>query len=119
MAVAKVVIDIVSDEAFLEHVRQVGLYMKQRLAALVDTHPGVVAEVRGEGLLAGLRCVAPVADVVTAMRDAGILGAPAGENVVRLLPPLVITNAEVDEAVARLEKAFVAVEGAQPVAKAG
>jgi acetylornithine/N-succinyldiaminopimelate aminotransferase len=119
MAVGKAVIDIVSDEAFLEHVRQVGIYMKQRLAGLVDAHPGVVAEVRGEGLLAGVRCVAPVADVVTAMRDAGILGAPAGENVIRLLPPLIVTNAEIDEAISRLDAAFTAVERAQPVAKAG
>lgn len=119
MAVGKAVIDVVSDEAFLEHVRQVGIYMKQRLAGLVDAHPGVVAEVRGEGLLSGVRCVAPVADVVTAMRDAGILGAPAGENVVRLLPPLIVTNAEIDEAIARLDAAFTAVERALPVAKAG
>jgi acetylornithine/N-succinyldiaminopimelate aminotransferase len=119
MAVGKALIDVVSDKAFLEHVRQVGLYMKQRLAGLVDSHPGVVAEVRGEGLLVGLRCVVPVGDVVTAMRDAGILGAPAGENVVRLLPPLIVTNAEVDEAVARLETALSAVERSQAVAKAG
>jgi acetylornithine/N-succinyldiaminopimelate aminotransferase len=119
MAVGNAVIDVVSDETFLEHVRQVGLYMKQRLAGLVDTHPSIVAEVRGEGLLSGLRCVAPVGDVVNAMRDAGILGAPAGENVVRLLPPLIVTNAEVDEAITRLDAAFSAIERAQPAARAG
>jgi acetylornithine/N-succinyldiaminopimelate aminotransferase len=119
MAVGKAVLDIVSAEPFLEHVRQVGLYMKQRLAGLADAHPDVVAEVRGEGLLVGVRCVVPVAEVVTAMRDNGLLGAAASDNVVRLLPPLIITNAEVDEAIARLEKAFVAVAKAPPVAKAG
>jgi acetylornithine/N-succinyldiaminopimelate aminotransferase len=119
MAVGKAVLDIVSDEAFLDHVRQVGIYLKQRLAGLADAHPGVVAEVRGEGLLVGVRCLVPVGEVVSAMRDAGILAAAASDNVVRLLPPLIVTNAEVDEAIARLDVAFTAVERAQPVAKAG
>jgi acetylornithine/N-succinyldiaminopimelate aminotransferase len=119
MAVGKAVIDIVSDEAFLDNVRQLGLYLKQRLASVVDTHPGVVAEVRGEGLLAGIRCVPPAADVIVAMRDNGLLGAAAGDNVVRLLPPLIVTQAEVDEAVDRLDAALTSIERAEPVAKTG
>ena len=71
MAVGKAVLDVVLADGFLEHVRRMGLYLKQRLAAVVDAHPDVVAEVRGEGLLIGVRCLKPAADVVAAMRDAG------------------------------------------------
>ena len=109
MAVSKAVVDIVSDEAFLEHVRDVGLYLKQRLASVADSHPGLVAEVRGEGLLVGLRCLVPVAEVVAAARDAGLITASASENVLRLLPPLIVTTTDVDEAMVRLEAALAAV----------
>src|SRR6478672_392336 len=68
MAVGKKVIDIVSRPEFLETVRRRGLYMMQRLASVVDGHGAVVGEVRGEGLLLGIRCKVPAADVVTAMR---------------------------------------------------
>jgi acetylornithine/N-succinyldiaminopimelate aminotransferase len=119
MAVGKTVIDIVSAEPFLERVRQAGLYIKQRLASVADSHPALVAEVRGEGLLIGLRCLVPVASVVAAMRDRGLLSAAAGDNVVRLLPPLIVTNAEIDEAVSRLDAALTDLEHAAPAAKAG
>ena len=119
MAVGKAVIDIVSGEGFLENVRRVGLYLKQRLASVVDAHPTVVAEVRGEGLLAGIRCVLPAADVVAALRDNGLLTAAAGENVVRLLPPLIVTPAEVDEAIARLDSALASLDRAEPAARTG
>jgi acetylornithine/N-succinyldiaminopimelate aminotransferase len=110
MAVGNAVMEIVSQPAFLEHVRRMGLYLKQRLAALVDSHSAVVAEVRGEGLLVGLRCVAPVADVLAALRDQGLLAAGAGENVLRLLPPLIVGEAEIDAAVTRLDAAVSALE---------
>ena len=110
MAVGQAVMDEVTSDGFLDHVRRMGLYFKQRLAAVVDGHPDLVAEVRGEGLLIGVRCVKPVGEVVVAMRDAGLIGAAAGENVVRLLPPLNVGEAEIDEAVNRLERALVALE---------
>jgi acetylornithine/N-succinyldiaminopimelate aminotransferase len=110
MAVGNAVMDIVSRPEFLDHVRRMGLYLKQRLAALVDSHSAVVAEVRGEGLLVGLRCIAPVADVLAALRDQGLLAAGAGENVLRLLPPLIVGEAEIDAAVTRLDAALSALE---------
>jgi len=106
MAVGKAVIDIVAEPAFLEHVRRVGLYAKQRLAAVVDAYPDLLGEVRGEGLLAGVRCIVPVADVASALRTEDLLVVPAGENVLRLLPPLIVTEAEIDEAIARMERAL-------------
>ena len=119
MAVGKAVVDIVSQESFLDHVRHVGLYLKQRLASVVDAHPTVVAEVRGEGLLAGIRCIPPAADVVAAMRDSGMLAVAAGDNVVRLLPPLIVMPAEVDEAIARLDTALASLDQAEPAARTG
>ena len=112
MAVGQAVLDVVLADGFLEHVRRMGLYLKQRLAAVVDAHPDIVAEVRGEGLLIGVRCLKPVGDVLTAMREQNLLGAGAGENVVRLLPPLIVTEAELDEAVRRFDAALTALEPA-------
>jgi acetylornithine/N-succinyldiaminopimelate aminotransferase len=113
MAVGNAVMDIVSRPEFLEHVRRMGIYLKQRLASVVDAHSGLVAEVRGEGLLIGLRCVAPVANVLAALRDQGLLAAGAGENVLRLLPPLIVGEAEIDAAVTRLDAALSALEQAR------
>jgi acetylornithine/N-succinyldiaminopimelate aminotransferase len=110
MAVGNAVLDVVTAPGFLEEVRQTGLYMKQRLAALVDLHPRVVDDVRGEGLLIGLHAVPPNADVLAAMREQGLLGLPAGDNVVRLLPPLNVTRDEVDIAMNLLESAFAALD---------
>lgn len=106
MAVGNAVLDVVTAPGFLENVRQTGLYMKQRLAALVDLHPRIVDEVRGEGLLVGLHAVMPNSEILAAMRDKGLLGLSAGDNVVRLLPPLNVTREEVDTALDLLEQAF-------------
>ena len=110
MAVGNAVMEIVARPEFLEHVRRVGLYLKQRLAAVVDSHPALVAEVRGEGLLTGIRCIAPVGEILVALRDQNMLAAAAGENVLRLLPPLIVTEAEIDSAVTRLDAALAALE---------
>ena len=109
MAVGNAVLDVVLADGFLDHVRKVGLLLKQRLAELKDRYPGVVAEVRGEGLMTGLRLGVPNTDFAAAARDARLLVIPAGENVVRLLPPLILTEAEVGEAVRRLESACAAL----------
>jgi acetylornithine/N-succinyldiaminopimelate aminotransferase len=111
--VGAAVVEIVQAPDFLEHVRQMGLYLKQRLASVVDAHPDVVGEVRGEGLLVGVRCIVPVGDVVAAMRDQELLGVGAGENVIRLIPPLIVTEAEIDEAVDRFDRALSALASAK------
>jgi acetylornithine/N-succinyldiaminopimelate aminotransferase len=116
MAVGKATVDIIADPDFLEQVRRKGLYLKQRLASVVDSHPGLVAEVRGEGLLIGVRCVKPVGEVVAALRDHGMLAAAAGENVLRLLPPLNVAESEIDEAVSRLDATLAALEPARATA---
>ena len=106
MAVGAAVLDIILDEKFLENVRRTGLLLKQKLAAIADTHSSIVEEIRGEGLILGIKCRIPNGNVAAAARAEGLLLVPAGDNVVRLLPPLIIGEAEVEEAVHRLDAAF-------------
>jgi len=105
MAVGNAVLDVILAEGFLQHVRDMALLLKQGLAAIVDRYPGVVAELRGLGLLLGLRCVVPNQALMMALRDEHLLSAAAGDNVVRLLPPLVVTPDEVRDALERIENA--------------
>jgi acetylornithine/N-succinyldiaminopimelate aminotransferase len=118
-AVGNAVLDVILAPGFLEHVRESGLRIKQRLAELKDRHPSVIAEIRGEGLLIGIRCVAPQADVIVAAREEGLLTAAAGENVVRLLPPLISGETEIAEAIKKLDAACTRVAAAQKAAAPG
>jgi acetylornithine/N-succinyldiaminopimelate aminotransferase len=104
---------------FFEHAQKMSLLLKQKLASVVDRHPSVVSEVRGEGLLVGVKAVVPSADLVTALREQKLLTVGAGENVVRFLPPLIVTEAEIEESVARLERACIALSGDQLKRAAG
>ena len=79
------------------------LLLKQRLAEIKDRYPQIVAEVRGEGLLVGVRAVVPNGDLVDELRAEKMITVAAGDNVVRLLPPLIVSEAEIAEAVERLE----------------
>jgi acetylornithine/N-succinyldiaminopimelate aminotransferase len=92
---------------FFEHVQRMSLLLKQKLASVVDRHPQVLSEVRGEGLLVGVKAVVPSGDLVTALREQKLLTVGAGENVVRFLPPLIVTEAEIEQSVACLERACV------------
>ena len=80
------------------------LLLKQKLASVVDRHPSVLSEVRGEGLLVGVKAVVPSGDLVNALRDQKLLTVGAGDNVVRLLPPLIIGDAEIAEALAIIDR---------------
>ena len=86
---------------------------KQRLAEIKDRHPTVIAEVRGEGLLIGLKSQVPNGELIDAFRAEKLLAVGAGDNVARLVPPLIVTEAEVAEAIARVDRACAAVERAQ------
>jgi acetylornithine/N-succinyldiaminopimelate aminotransferase len=110
MAVGNAVLDVVLAPGFLEHVQEIGLRLKQGLAQVVDHHPTIFEGVRGEGLMLGLRCKLPPAEVAAAFRSEKLLSIAAGDNVVRLLPPLIVEEAEVREAVARIERAAAALE---------
>jgi acetylornithine/N-succinyldiaminopimelate aminotransferase len=110
MAVGNAVLDVVLAPGFLDHVRQVGLALRQRLAELKDRHPAVIAEIRGEGLMMGLRTHVANTDLIAAARGQHLILIAAGDNVVRLLPPLIITEADVAEAFSRLDAACGAIE---------
>jgi acetylornithine/N-succinyldiaminopimelate aminotransferase len=105
MAVGNAVLDIVLEPGFLEKVQHSAILFRQKLAAVRDRHPGVISDVRGEGLLIGLVAVCPNGELVQALRAEKLLGAAAGDNVVRMLPPLIIEEPEIAEAVDRIDRA--------------
>jgi acetylornithine/N-succinyldiaminopimelate aminotransferase len=113
MAAGNAVLDVVLAPGFLDKVRHTALLLKQRLAELKDRHAGVIEEVRGEGLLIGMRAAVPMAQLVDALRAEKMLTVAAGENVVRLLPPLVVSEAEIDQAVDMIDRACTRIERAQ------
>ena len=119
VAAANAVLDVMLKPGFFEHVQKMSLLLKQKLASVVDRHPDVLAEVRGEGLLIGVKAVVPSGDLVTALREQKLLTVGAGDNVVRFLPPLIVTEAEIEESVTRLERACAALSGEQLKQAAG
>jgi acetylornithine/N-succinyldiaminopimelate aminotransferase len=108
MAVGNVVWDVISDEAFLANVRRVSGALQQGLKSLADTHPDKVEAVTGKGLLTGIKLKADPKSVQGLCRDANLLVGVAGNNVLRLAPPLVIEDAHVREAVGILDAALTA-----------
>jgi acetylornithine/N-succinyldiaminopimelate aminotransferase len=111
VAVAGAVLDAVLEPGFLEHVQAMALRFKQQLAALKDANPHLIDEVRGSGLLTGIKVKPPVGDVVNACLDERLLTVAAGDNVVRLLPPLNVTEGELAEAIGRLDRALARLPG--------
>lgn len=105
MAVGNAVLDVVLAPGFLDRVRKNALLFKQRLAEIKDRHPSVIGELRGEGLLLGLRALGPNGDFVDALRAEKLLAVAAGDNVVRMLPPLIIEETEIAEAIGRIDRA--------------
>jgi acetylornithine/N-succinyldiaminopimelate aminotransferase len=110
MAVGNATLDVILAPGFLERVARLGLDMRQRLAELKDRRGEVIEEIRGEGLLIGLKLKAPPADFAAEALKQRILVIPAGDNVVRILPPLVVSDEELAEGVRRLDAACAAVE---------
>ena len=102
-AVGCAVLDVVADDAFLAEVNRKAGLMRQRLEGLVAEHPEVFEEVRGTGLMLGLKCKVVNADVVAAGYANALITVPAADNVIRLLPPLTISDDEIAEAVTRLD----------------
>jgi acetylornithine/N-succinyldiaminopimelate aminotransferase len=105
MAVGNTVLDVILDDAFLARVCVIGEVLQRRLGLLVARYPGVFAEARGMGLMLGLKCVTSNRTVVSKLLDRGLLSIPAGDNVVRLLPPLIIGEREIAEACGIIEAA--------------
>jgi len=118
MAVGNAVLDVLLAPGFLEKVQRSAILLRQKLAELRDRHPSVITEVRGEGLLIGLVAGCPNGELVAALRGEKLLSAAAGDNVVRLLPPLIIEEPEIAEAVQRIDRAAAKIEQARREAAA-
>ncbi|MFQ6552983.1 aspartate aminotransferase family protein [Aestuariibius insulae] len=108
-AVGLKIMEIIADPAFLEDVRRKSGHLRQALEGLIAAHPGIFEEVRGSGLMLGLKCRVPNTDVLARAYDEDLLIVPAADNVLRILPALNIEEAEMTEAVARLDRAASAV----------
>jgi acetylornithine/N-succinyldiaminopimelate aminotransferase len=111
-AVGAKVVELISDPAFLAEVARKGALMRQGLESLVGRHPQVFEAVRGEGLMLGLKCKVAPAEVVAAGYEAGVLTVAAADNVLRLLPALNIPDADIAEALTRLDQAATHLEQA-------
>lgn len=113
MAVGNAVLDVVLEDGFMESISKKGLLFKQSLAAVADEFPDIVEGVRGEGLMLGIKCRVQNLRLLEALRDQKMLVVPAGDNVLRLLPPLIITEDEIREAVKRIHDAAAAVRATE------
>ena len=111
-AVGAAVLGIVAQDAFLEEVSRKAAQFRQGLEGLVASHPAVFEAVRGQGLMLGLKCVASNLDVVKAAYAEHLLTVPAADNVLRLLPALNITQSDIAEALARLDRSAARIEAA-------
>jgi len=109
MSVANAVLDVLLADGFLGHVERVGKYLRAKLDELLKRRGAVFKEARGVGLMQGLVCVPDCGKVVSRLYEEGMLTVVAGDNVVRLLPPLIIEESHVDEAIACLDRAAAAL----------
>ena len=105
MAVAGVVVDTMTADGFMDRVAQLGNHLQQALHGVVDRYPTVLEELRGVGLHLGLKCKVENGALINALRKHGALTAKGGDNVVRLLPPLIIDEAQISEFIVALEAA--------------
>ena len=103
-AVANAVLDVMLEPGFLPHVVEMSKLLNAELKAVAQRHPSVIEEVRGAGLLLGMKCVVPNAKLAAKAFEHGLLTVLAGDNVMRFLPPLIIDESHVSEAIAILEE---------------
>src|SRR6201997_2150239 len=118
ISAANAVLDVMLAPGFFDHVQKMSLLLKQKLASVVDRYPSILTEVRGEGLLIGVKAVVPSGDLVVALREQKLLTVGTGDNVVRFLAPLIVTEAEIDQSIQSLEHAC-AVLSKTPLKAAG
>jgi acetylornithine/N-succinyldiaminopimelate aminotransferase len=118
MAVGNAAVDLLLSPGFLEHVNRIANYLHQQLGALVAHHPDIFESVRGQGMMIGLKMKVPAGDFIEKARAEGLVVLPAGDNVVRLLPPLTLSEDEAREGIALMEKTASRLEAASQPLKA-
>jgi len=111
VAASNAVFDVLTGDGFLEHVQAMGELLKAKLIESAKAHPKMLGAVRGQGLLLGVEAVPANADMVKAMESKGLLTIPAGGNVIRFLPPLVVEDSHIEEAIAILNTVCGEMEG--------
>ncbi len=117
MAVGNEAIDMILEPGFLDHVRKVAGYLHQQLGGLTASHPGVFESVRGEGLMVGLKMKTDASAFIALARANGLIVLPAGDNVVRMLPPLTLSEAEAREGIELLKKTASELEAQKAAAQ--
>ena len=115
-AAGNAVLDVLLTDGFLDEVERMGRLLQTGLREIVAEYPGIVDEVRGQGLLIGLHCVAPVGDVQAAAMAEGLLTVTAGENTLRIIPPLIVRESECEQGLAMLRRACARVAQSAKVA---
>ena len=115
-AVGNAVLDVVLADGFLDSVSRRSLNLKQKLAQLKDSFPAIIEDIRGQGLMMGIKCTVPNTEFQAIALDHRLLTIAAGDNVVRLLPPLVVTDSDIAEAVSKLEMTCRALQAQKAVA---
>lgn len=113
MAMGNAVLDVILENGFLESVQQKSILFRQHLAELIDTFPDLLEDVRGVGLMIGMKAKVPNVEIMQAMREQGLLVIVAGDNVVRILPPLIITEEEIRSVREKMVAALTAVRSAK------
>ena len=111
MAAANAVLDVINEPDFLSSIIKKGNKLKDDLTSLVDKHPSVLESVRGVGLMLGVKSIGPNLELMTALRENKLLTVVAGENVVRILPPLNVSEDEIDEAVQKIDQVCNKITG--------
>ena len=106
MAVANAVLDVILADGFLDNVVKMGEALARGLETVAATHPNAIEEVRGSGLLRGIKLAGDSREMVSALRDNGLLTVAAGDNVIRMLPPLIVEQTQIDEAMAIIDRSF-------------
>ena len=111
-AVGNAVLDRVLAPGFVEHADEMGQRLHWHLQQLAQRFPDQIVELRGKGLMTGIKITPPVRDFVARLRDHRLLAVAAGENVLRLLPPLIVTEKDIEEAVGIIGDAFESLASA-------
>ena len=106
MAVANAVLDVMLADGFLDNVVKMGEALARGLETVAAAHPNAIEEVRGSGLLRGIKLAGDSREMVSTLRDNGLLTVAAGDNVIRMLPPLIVEQAQIDEAMAIIDRTF-------------
>ena len=105
MAVGNAVLDIIFEKDFLKNVKKKGEYFDLRLNKIKEKYPKIIGEVRGVGLIKGLKMLVDNVDFMKKLTEHKMLTVKAEENVIRLFPPLIVTNEELDEALDKIQMA--------------